>query len=50
MNVADSGSCPIRGDFEPQDIGTGELDCISLLIRFNLPYTQTLYLSLRHTI
>jgi len=50
MNAGGSVSCPIRGDFEPPDIGTGELDCISLLIRCNSPYTLTFYLSFRHTI
>jgi hypothetical protein len=50
MNVAGSSSCPIRGDFEPRDIRTGRLDCISLLIWCNLPYTLTLCLSIKHTI
>lgn len=49
MNVAGSSSCPIRGDFESPDIGTGELDCISLLIRCNLPYTHTPFICLLDT-
>ena len=50
MNVAGSGSCPILGNLEPPDIETGELDCISLLLRRLLSYTPTLYLSLKRTI
>jgi hypothetical protein len=46
MNIAGSGSCPIRRDSEPSDIATREIDCIFFVIRLNLLYTQTLLVTL----